>query len=154
MRPTSDRAVWRWRDGVSLAVAAVRGAKRSEDIAVPLDRLAEAIAETVRIGARHELDACSWGHAGDGNVHATFLLDPGDEAQRARAEEAAHELFDLAVRLGGTVTGEHGIGLLKAGRLVAPVGPRWRRRAPRDQGGTRPQGSLQSGQEAALSVAG
>ena len=123
--PESDRAVWRWRDGVSLAVAAVRGAKRSEDIAVPLDRLAEAIAETVRIGARHELDACSWGHAGDGNVHATFLLDPGDEAQRARSGEAAHELFDLAVRLGGTVTGEHGIGLLKAGRLSrqwAPAG--------------------------------
>src|SRR4051812_7978621 len=54
------RALWRWRDGVSLAVAAARGAKLSEDIAVPVDRLAEAIGETVAIGARHGLDACSW----------------------------------------------------------------------------------------------
>ena len=115
--PPSDRATWRWRDGVSLAVTAARGAKLSEDIAVPVDRLEEAIAETVRIGARHDLEACSWGHAGDGNLHASFLLDPGDEAMRARADEAAQELFALALRLGGTVTGEHGIGLLKSGQL-------------------------------------
>ncbi len=116
-------AIWRWRDGVSLAVTARRGAKLSEDIAVPVDRLAEAVAETVRIGARHDLEACSWGHAGDGNVHATFLLDPGDEGQRARAGEGAHELFDLALRLGGTVTGEHGIGVLKAGQLSRQWAP-------------------------------
>jgi FAD/FMN-containing dehydrogenase len=84
---------------------------------VPVDRLEEAIAETVRIGERHDLEACSWGHAGNGNVHATFLLDPDDDAARARADDAAQELFDLALRLGGTVTGEHGIGLLKTGQL-------------------------------------
>jgi glycolate oxidase subunit GlcD len=112
------RALWRWRDGVSLAVTAARGAKLSEDIAVPVDRLAEAIGETVAIGARHGLDACSWGHAGDGNVHATFMLDAGDAAQRARAETAATELFHLARRLGGTVSGEHGIGVLKRGQLA------------------------------------
>jgi FAD/FMN-containing dehydrogenase len=121
--PESDRAIWRWRDGVSLAVEAARGAKLSQDIAVPVDRLAEAIEETVGIGARHDLEACSWGHAGDGNVHATFLLEPGDEAQRARAGEAADELFDLAVRLGGTITGEHGIGALKRGRLSRQWAP-------------------------------
>jgi glycolate oxidase len=85
---------------------------------VPVDRLAEAIGETVAIGARHGLDACSWGHAGDGNVHASFLLEPGDAAQRDRAETAATELFDLALRLGGTVSGEHGLGVLKAGQLA------------------------------------
>src|SRR5215218_349823 len=111
------RAVWRWRDGVSLAVTAARGAKLSHDIAVPVDRLEEAIAQTLRIGARHDLEACSWGHAGDGNVHATFLLDPGDAAQRARADGAAQDLFALAAELGGTVSGEHGVGVLKAGQL-------------------------------------
>jgi FAD/FMN-containing dehydrogenase len=120
---TAVRALWRWRDGVSLAVTAVRGAKLSEDIAVPADRLAEAVAETVAIGARHGLDACSWGHAGDGNVHATFMLDAGDAAQRARAEEAATGLFDLALRLGGTVSGEHGIGVLKGGQLARQWAP-------------------------------
>ena len=56
-------------------------------------------------------------------MHATFLLDPGDAAQRARAGEAAQELFDLALRLGGTVTGEHGIGVLKAGQLSRQWAP-------------------------------
>jgi glycolate oxidase subunit GlcD len=117
------RELWRWREGVTLAVTAARGAKLSEDIAVPVDRLAEAIEEVLAIGARHELDACSWGHAGDGNLHATFLIDAGDGAQRARADAAAGELFDLALRLGGTVTGEHGIGVLKRGQLARQWAP-------------------------------
>jgi len=117
------RALWRWRDGVSLAVAAARGSKLSEDIAVPLERLEEAIVQTLQIGARNALEACSWGHAGDGNIHASFLLDPGDEQQRARADRAADELFDLALGLGGTVTGEHGIGVLKAGQLARQWAP-------------------------------
>jgi FAD/FMN-containing dehydrogenase len=109
--------VWRWRDGVSIAVRAARGEKLSEDIAVPLDRLAEAIEGTLAIGERHGLEACSWGHAGDGNLHSTFLLDPGDQEMRARADRAAAELFDLARSLGGTASGEHGIGRLKRGQL-------------------------------------
>ena len=111
------RELWRWREGVSLAVTAQRGGKLSEDIAVPVDRLADAIAETVAIAERHGLEGCSWGHAGDGNVHSTFMLDPGDAAQRERADEAAQDLFALAIRLGGTVTGEHGLGWLKRGQL-------------------------------------
>ncbi len=117
------RAVWRWREGVSLAVKAVRGAKLSEDIAVPVDRLDAAVAETIAIGARHGLEACSWGHAGDGNVHATFLLEPGDGHDRARADAAALDLFALARELGGTVTGEHGIGVLKRGQLAQQWSP-------------------------------
>ncbi len=121
--PRELRALWRWREGVTPAVSAARGAKLSEDIAVPVDRLLEAIEETSAIGVRHGLDACSWGHAGDGNVHATFMLDPGDGEQRARAGVAAGELFDLALRLGGTVSGEHGIGVLKAGQLARQWAP-------------------------------
>jgi FAD/FMN-containing dehydrogenase len=117
------QALWRWRAGVSHAVTAARGAKLSEDIAVPLDRLQEGIGEILAIGARHDLEACSWGHAGDGNLHATFLLEPGDAAQRARADDAAGALFELALRLGGTVTGEHGIGVLKAGQLSRQWAP-------------------------------
>jgi len=115
--PSQARALWSWRDGVSHAVSAARGAKLSSDIAVPLDRLAEAIEGTLAIGARRGVDACSWGHAGDGNVHATFLVDTGDAASRERADAAAEELLALAVGLGGSVTGEHGIGVLKGGWL-------------------------------------
>jgi FAD/FMN-containing dehydrogenase len=111
------RELWRWRAGVPLAVAASRGMKLSEDIGVPLEHLPAAIDQIVVIGERHGLEACSWGHAGDGNLHATFLLDPDDPGMRGRAGLAAGELFELAVSLGGTLTGEHGIGTLKSGWL-------------------------------------
>ena len=93
VEPAEVAALWRWRDGVSVAVAAQPGGKVSEDIVVPLDRLGEAIEETLEIGRRHGLEACSWGHAGDGNLHSTFLVDPGDEDELAAAEDAAGELF-------------------------------------------------------------
>ncbi|HEX2086564.1 MAG TPA: FAD-linked oxidase C-terminal domain-containing protein [Solirubrobacteraceae bacterium] len=121
--PGDVRAFWEWRSAVSHAVTALRGGKLSEDVAVPVDRLAEAIEETVAIGERHGLEACSWGHAGDGNLHSTFLLTPGDAEQLERAHAAAGELFAMAVRLGGTVSGEHGIGLLKNGQLARQWSP-------------------------------
>ncbi len=116
--------LWRWRDGVAFAVIARRGGKAGEDVVVPLDRLAEAIEETVAIGRRHGLEACSWGHAGDGNVHANFLLDPTDPDELARARAGAEEVFALALRLGGSITGEHGIGWTKRGWLERQWSPR------------------------------
>ena len=110
-------AVWRWREGIAHAVYAVRGGKLSEDIAVPLDRLEEAIAESLEVGVRHGLDAVSFGHAGDGNIHTNFLVDLTSQDEVARAEEAGEELFEIALRLGGTISGEHGVGRLKAGHL-------------------------------------
>ena len=121
--PADVRAFWEWRSAVSHAVTAKRGGKLSEDVAVPVDRLADAIDETVAIGERHGLEALSWGHAGDGNLHSTFLLDPGDGDQLERAHAAAEELFAMAVRLGGTVSGEHGIGVLKNGQLARQWSP-------------------------------
>jgi glycolate oxidase subunit GlcD len=114
---TEVRSLWRWRDGVSLAVTAQRGGKVSEDLVVPVDRLAEAIEETIAIGRRHGLIACSWGHAGDGNLHSTMLVDPGDEGELTRARSASEELLALAVGLGGSVSGEHGLGWVRRGEL-------------------------------------
>jgi glycolate oxidase subunit GlcD len=117
-------ALWRWRDGVSIAVTAQRGGKISEDIVVPLDRLGEAIERTLEIGERHALPTCSWGHAGDGNVHSTFMVDVQDDAELVRAQAAAEELFALAVELGGSISGEHGIGWVKRGQLARQWAPR------------------------------
>jgi glycolate oxidase subunit GlcD len=117
------RALWRWRAAVSTAVTANRGGKVSEDIVVPIQRLVEAVTMTQEIGARHDLPACSWGHAGDGNLHSTFMIDPSDGNQLERAERAAQELFGLARRLGGSVSGEHGLGLVKSGALEGQWGP-------------------------------
>jgi glycolate oxidase subunit GlcD len=114
-------ALWRWRGGVSIAVGGHRGGTVSEDVAVPLERLGDAIRATREIGARHGLEALSWGHAGDGNLHSAFLIAPGDAAELERAERAAAELFELARALGGTVSGEHGLGTLKRGHAgLAP----------------------------------
>jgi FAD/FMN-containing dehydrogenase len=121
--PAETAALWRWRDGVSIAVTAARGGKMSEDVAVPLDRLADAIEETSAIGARHGLETCSWGHAGDGNLHSTFMLDAGDPGQVAHAEAAAAELFAMAAGMGGTISGEHGLGLVKSGHLGTQWSP-------------------------------
>ena len=117
-------ALWRWRDGVALRVDAQRGGKASEDIAVPLDRLGEAIEESLAIGAKLGLPAASWGHAGDGNLHTTFLVDTQDPSEVRAAERASEELFDLALRLGGTISGEHGVGVVKRHWLERQLGPR------------------------------
>lgn len=114
---------WQWRDGVSIAVAAARGGKISEDVVVPGERLAEAVEGVLEIGARHSLEACSWGHAGDGNLHATFLIDLADREELARASKAAGEIFEMAMRLGGSISGEHGIGALKTGYVTAALDP-------------------------------
>jgi glycolate dehydrogenase FAD-linked subunit len=122
--PTDAASLWRWRDGINPVVTAVRGAKVSEDVVFPLERLAEGLAGFEEIAARHGLRSCAWGHGGEGNVHATVLVDPGADAELDAAEAVAHELFALTISLGGSVTGEHGVGWLKRGQLQAQWHPR------------------------------
>ncbi len=121
--PREIGEVWRWREGVSLAVIAERGGKVSEDIVVPVERLCEAIEGTVAIGARHRLPSCSWGHAGDGNVHSTLMVDRTALDELERAERAEADLFALAVALGGSISGEHGAGWVKRGALQLQWAP-------------------------------
>jgi glycolate oxidase subunit GlcD len=121
--PAEVADLWRWRGGVAFAILAQRGGAFSEDIAVPLDRLRDVARETLEIGARHDVPALSFGHAGDGNIHSTFLFTLDDPEEERRADAACHELFELALRLGGTVSGEHGIGWLKRGQLEHQLGP-------------------------------
>lgn len=90
----------------------------SEDIAVPVDRLGEAIEMTVAAAAAAGLQGCSWGHAGDGNVHATLLLDASDPAEVATAARGMEAVFAGALQLGGTVSGEHGLGWVKRGQFA------------------------------------
>ena len=94
----------------------------SEDIAVPLDRLEEAIQGTIEIGERHGVMAGSWGHAGDGNLHSTLMFDRQDRSQLRLASRAAEDLFRLAIDLGGTISGEHGLGIVKKGQLRSQWG--------------------------------
>ena len=116
--------IWAWRDGVSLGVLAHRGGKLSEDIVVPVDRLAEAVLGVRALGEEVGLETTTWGHAGDGNLHASFMFDRADADQLARATAAAPRLFALARSLGGSFSGEHGIGrfmLAAAAELPADI---------------------------------
>src|SRR5580692_10792681 len=115
--PPSARALWRWRDGTNPAVTAARGGKVSEDVVFPLERLAEGLERFEQIASAHGMRSCAWGHGGEGNVHATVLVNPSREAELDAAEAVGDELFALVVELGGSVAGEHGVGWLKRGRL-------------------------------------
>ena len=118
-QPQDAAALWRWRDGFNGVVTAVRGGKVSEDVVFPVERLQEGLERFEEIAARHGLRSCAWGHGGEGNVHATVLVDPAREEELDAAEAAGEELFALAISLGGSITGEHGVGWLKRGRLQA-----------------------------------
>ncbi|HVV89836.1 MAG TPA: FAD-binding oxidoreductase [Solirubrobacterales bacterium] len=113
------RALWRWRDDVSLRLVALHGGKWSEDVVVPPERLCEAIARLGEIGSSVGLSTCSWGHAGDGNLHATLFADLGDADQAARAWEAGERVLEMARELGGGASGEHGIGSFKQAAIAA-----------------------------------
>jgi len=95
----------------------------SEDIAVPFDRLGDAIELIDELGRETGLETCSWGHAGDGNLHATFMIDAHRPEDVQRAARGAERLFERTLALGGTVSGEHGLGLVKRGQLAHQFGP-------------------------------
>jgi glycolate oxidase len=84
-----------------------------EDATVPRSELAHMIRFVAEVAKKHELKIGTFGHMGDGNLHPTFLTDERNEAEIHRVHEAFKEIFDEAIRLGGTITGEHGIGLAK-----------------------------------------
>ncbi|MBB4683512.1 FAD-binding oxidoreductase [Amycolatopsis jiangsuensis] len=100
-----------------------RGALLSDDVCVPRTRLRELVAGVGEIGDRLGVRIACTGHAGDGNMHPTIVFDAADPDEKRRAEEAFEAVMALGLRLGGTITGEHGVGLLKRGWLERELGP-------------------------------
>ncbi|MFF7549262.1 FAD-binding oxidoreductase [Streptomyces canus] len=94
-----------------------------EDIAVPRSRLARAVREIRAISARHDVPVFTLAHAADGNLHPIIVVDPDLDRLPDAAWEAAGEIFALALRLGGTLTGEHGVGVLKRQWVAEELGP-------------------------------
>ncbi|MGW5438978.1 FAD-binding oxidoreductase [Nocardia asteroides] len=94
-----------------------------EDVGVPLPRLGELITGVAAIAERNDVLISVIAHAGDGNTHPLIVHDPTDPDNTARAHRAFGEIMDLAIELGGTITGEHGVGRLKKGWLPDQVGP-------------------------------
>lgn len=98
------------------------GVARMEDVGAPRSRLPELLLAIERVAAAHDVLCGTFGHAGDGNLHPTFVWDRGDTAAEERAHAACEELYAEAIALGGTVTGEHGIGAARRAFLVDQVG--------------------------------
>lgn len=93
-----------------------------DDVGVPLSRMADLVAACGAVGERHGVRVATFGHAGDGNMHPTIVFDQDDPGARDRARAAFDAIVDAALQLGGTITGEHGVGLMKRRHLVRQVG--------------------------------
>ena len=93
-----------------------------EDATVPRSKIAEMVESIQRIADRHELQIGTFGHAGDGNLHPTCVLDPEDGDAVERAHHAFAEIFQVAISLGGSITGEHGVGMAKLPFLEDQLG--------------------------------
>ncbi len=105
------RDIWQSRRLLSEATRKIKKHKVSEDIVVPRKKIPEMVARTGALGERHGLMTCSFGHAGDGNLHTQILFD--ELGDLPRVEALLDDLFATVIALGGTITGEHGVGLSK-----------------------------------------
>jgi glycolate oxidase len=104
------------------ALARVSPTTILEDATVPRSELAKMIRFIQQVAAKYEVAVGTFGHMGDGNLHPTFLTDEKNAAEMARVEKAMTEIFEYAVKLGGTITGEHGVGLAKKAFLPKAIG--------------------------------
>jgi len=111
--------LWKARRAISPALYTIKPRKINEDIVVPRSKISEILREVGGIAEKYELLIVCFGHAGDGNIHVNILVD---EADLPRAERAVKEIFGTTLRLGGSISGEHGIGITKAAYLPMESG--------------------------------
>ena len=114
--------LWEARRAALPALARRRPTTILEDATVPRSKITEMLLAIQDIGRRYNLTIGTFGHAGDGNLHPTILTDSRDEEEMERVHRAVDEIFKAALAMGGTLTGEHGIGLAKARYLPWELG--------------------------------
>ena len=108
-----EESLWKARRSISPAISAARPSKIGEDISVPRSAIPAMVREIQRIAKEYDLPIVIFGHAGDGNLHPNILTDRRDHKEMERVEQAIAAIFEASVKLGGTLSGEHGIGLSK-----------------------------------------
>ncbi|MGB7926287.1 MAG: FAD-linked oxidase C-terminal domain-containing protein [Pyrinomonadaceae bacterium] len=119
-REEEDR-LWDVRRALSPAMKKYGTLKLNEDVVVPRSRVPELVERVEEIGRRYQTFVVNFGHAGDGNIHVNFMCEREDKEAVRRAREAVRATFSVAVELGGTISGEHGIGYVKAPYLDMAV---------------------------------
>ena len=120
----TERAnLWRARRSISPSLARKAPNKLGEDITVPRDAIPQVVAKLRAISAKYGLPIVIFGHAGDGNLHPNILFDKRKADQWEKVEQMVAEVFDASLAVGGTLSGEHGVGRLKRPYLVKALGP-------------------------------
>ncbi|WP_108022010.1 FAD-binding oxidoreductase [Melghirimyces profundicolus] len=115
--------LWLARKLVSPAIVKVKPTKVSEDATVPRSKIPEMIDRLKQIKEKYDIHLVVFGHAGDGNLHPNIICDQRDTEEMIRVEQAVGEIFTTAIDLGGTLSGEHGIGTMKAPFMEKELGP-------------------------------
>ena len=117
----SAEALWEARRNVSPSLLKLRPHKINEDIVVPRSRLAELVSFLETVSREYDLPIPAFGHAGDGNIHVNIMLDKEDPVQLKNGHTIVKALFKKVIDMGGTITGEHGIGITKAPYLEMEI---------------------------------
>ena len=114
--------LWRARHAISPALFRLGPDKINEDIVVPRNRIPDMVEWIDELRSRTGLTIVTFGHAGDGNIHFNIMLDRRDKDVLKKAESAVEELFEKTIALGGTISGEHGVGITKAPYIGMEIG--------------------------------
>ena len=116
--------LWQARKALSPALRTLAPKKINEDVVVPVSKVAELVTGLEAIAERFGIPIVNFGHAGNGNIHVNLLVHPEDPKQAARADPCLEAVFDLVLNLGGTLSGEHGVGLAKRPYVARELDPR------------------------------
>ncbi len=116
-------ALWALRKALSPTLRTVAPKKINEDVVVPVSRIPALIAGLQQLSEKHTITIVNFGHAGNGNIHVNLLINPDDEAEMARADTCLAEVFELVLTLEGTLSGEHGIGMVKRDFVHLEIDP-------------------------------
>ncbi|MFN2369250.1 MAG: FAD-binding oxidoreductase, partial [Desulfurivibrionaceae bacterium] len=127
IRRAKDKAeaeqLWAARRAISPSTFKLKPHKIGEDVVVPRSRIPELVRFTEQLAAELDLIILTFGHAGDGNIHVNIMLDRNDPRELAAGRTATRRLFDQVIGMGGTITGEHGIGITKSAFLDREIDP-------------------------------
>ncbi|NOX43378.1 MAG: FAD-binding protein [Gammaproteobacteria bacterium] len=116
-------ALWATRKALSPALRNVAPNKINEDVVVPVSNIPALIDGLENLSKKHDINIVNFGHAGNGNIHTNLLIDSTDKAQVTRSQACLNEVFDLVLKLNGTLSGEHGVGIEKMNYIDREIDP-------------------------------
>ncbi|AKH39223.1 MULTISPECIES: FAD-binding oxidoreductase [Nitrosomonas] len=115
--------LWKARKALSPLLRDIAPKKINEDVVVPVNTLPQFLDELTQLATQYRIANVNFGHAGNGNIHVNLLINPDDTEENYRAEKCLNEIFDLVIRLNGTLSGEHGIGREKRAYVDKEIDP-------------------------------